>query len=353
MDIQLGSQYTQQGLFHAISMYNFPDSEKLQHLLYATRYLFQYKHYDSKITPTTSQLIHFTEKLFNKYKTHDIPEVAEIVDILIQYSPPAINYLNELRQIDIDRERILRVVREEKHIDIDRRRILQVVREEKHIDFPIFKPPKKLTVYEDTQNVHNTTINESAKIAVKKLVNLYDNNIQIKEIHKILLEKFPQHSTSINKVIKRIDEDVANFGINVSLKQTLRSLWSWIYIQNKEEDHDELLKILVNEIKDMSGMCATGHLTRLINVTQGFDNEFIIKISDNEQCSSVVTHYLNTQLQHCDDDDVLDGMTTKEQKFIEFIDDCIRQKEPEWRKEYGNEFVTHINQIVNKFIDNT
>ncbi|NDB83874.1 MAG: hypothetical protein EB127_14295 [Alphaproteobacteria bacterium] len=64
-------------------------------------------------------------------------------------------------------------------------------------------------------------------------------------------------------------------------KNVLRGLW--VKIKTYEQEiRDELVKRLWEESSESVGMCADGHVGRLINVLIGFDDDFKSKISPME-----------------------------------------------------------------------
>lgn len=345
MDIQISSIYTIQGLHHAISIFNFFNDYNIKHVLYSLRYLFQYSYLQRNLAPSKDRLITFGNFLFDKYKKIDNLITGEIIDIMLEFSPKKRNYLQELKDIEKDTQR------EAAHIRLQiENRVQSQIEVKSQIKRVIPPITLKEDVYSDKQNVHNSNINNSVKEAIKKLVNIYDNNLSISEIQDTLINKFENKKNIIEKSIKRIKEDVATFGINISLKQVLTSLWTWILINEKYTD--ELLKILVDEMEHMIDMCSTGYLSRLINVTQGFSDEFIIQISNKEQTTAVITNYLNSKLQQCQNNDVLEEMTSSGNNFKKFINECIDIKREEWLKEYGQDFINYIPEIVGKYTQN-
>ena len=126
---------------------------------------------------------------------------------------------------------------------------------------------------------------------------------------------------------------------------------NWIHFEHTEDIINELENILIQEFISMEGLCATGHLSRLINVTQGYTDEFIINISLKEQANSVIRTYLTNKLKNCQDENVIDGITSsvKSEYFLTFIDNCIIEKLNFWEIEYGLEFITYVEEIVTKY----
>ena len=82
-----------------------------------------------------------------------------------------------------------------------------------------------------------------------------------------------------------INEKDVHSILNITFEELLLNVYS-IIINNK--DKEEIFKILNIEIQDSECKCFTGRLSRLINCLNGFDQNIIINISDNEQISNII-----------------------------------------------------------------
>jgi hypothetical protein len=316
MQQQLLQKYSLQGLVHAVNIYNFPqDYPNINHRILSIRYLLMYHKECPRMCPKKQDILQYAETLFNN-NIHN-RDVNEIADIVNEYGNND-RLLNRLRQ---------------------------------------YEQPKNVTktVYNDSQNVHNSTINQSVIKITKNLFLKYNKKFENKEdvfmdnIKNSLIEKFPEDLEIILESIEYIKKNFATFGINITLQQVFISLWLWI----SEDKHIEQLQIrLIEELKDMKGQCTTGHLSRLINVIQGFtdDEKLLIKISDKDQINSVVRQYLNKCLIDCKDEKVIEGMLEYNNDFVIFVKLKIKEKLPEWIKNYGIEILTMIPDVVNNFV---
>jgi hypothetical protein len=387
MDIQLGKNYTKQGLFHSISIYNSPDDYNIKYVLKSIRFMFQFGHKEPRITPTKIKLLYFTEVLFDKYKHSysNISTLADIVDIIVEHSTKGNEYLEKLREIErINEIRYIQQLNVQ-HIQTRLQQlpirinpnigvgnnvnfaternlnnpILQVVYKAPQIPQvlqplqPLQPPqppqPDLNIIYGDSQNIHTKTINNSVKLNVKLLIEKYGNSgITIEYISKIISDKYGEN-TIITEVITRIKEDIANFNIDITLAEVFVAIWVFIHTQ-KDDIMNELEIILLQEMVDMHGQCATGHLSRLLNVIQGFSDDFNIRISIKEQCNAVVRTYLNKKLQESNNEEIHDGLISKSSIFLKFIDDCIEEKIQEWTTVYGLEFIENLTEVKNTYI---
>ena len=279
----MGSYYTLEGMSLALSIYNFPDdySKRPYIKTKALRYIFTHRKKYGYKAPSLKQLLHFSNTLFDQFhRQNDIDSMREVADIVHQYIPTS-NFLDRIRQLE--NEEIPTIT---------------------HVAETRISPKQTKTVYADSQNVHNTKINQSVIKILTHLYNKYKDIIDIPHInHKsslistisdFLTSKYPLKKDLILHFIKYIKESTANFSNqNLSMIDAFLSLWLWI---KDNKDKEELELRLLEEMKEMKGHCTTGHLARLMNVIQGFtdDENLSIRISDKEQCTSVVKQYLTS-----------------------------------------------------------
>lgn len=203
-------------------------------------------------------------------------------------------------------------------------------------------------VYNDRQSVHDTTINKSVKRAVVSLCQdfhtlgvPYDNlSGPIDSIQSYLIRN---HGEWINDVIIRIRSDNADFGINVYLYQVFIAVWAFIEHNPNRDDMEERL---IDEMKEMRNMCASGHLSRLVNALQGYTDKYVIRISDKEQIRAVVSSYLTKKLKEAPES-VHDDMFVMGNEYIEYVKHVVMEKIPEWYEQYGE--VDKFSAAVSEF----
>ena len=111
------------------------------------------------------------------------------------------------------------------------------------------------------------------------------------------------------------------------------------YISNSPY-RKELLQRLAEELVDMNGLCSTGHLSRLINVIQGFPDtpeDLKIKINPKDEIYASIQTYLNSEIQNSENSEqLLDYMIDGNQEYLKFIIDKMRIKKVLLEKEYLN-----------------
>lgn len=138
-------------------------------------------------------------------------------------------------------------------------------------------------IYQDNQNVHNHSIQDSIRTSVKKILEIkpvitdstnyiLQDNILTKKTKQILLEY--QSSSDIYSVL------------DITFGELL------IYVINRIEinEHKDQIKSILNiEMNESICKCFTGRISRLINCLAGFDPLVTIQIADNEQIAYVIT----------------------------------------------------------------
>jgi Leucine-rich repeat (LRR) protein len=139
-------------------------------------------------------------------------------------------------------------------------------------------------IYADRQSVHNNKIQ-------KGIINAINYIMAIKPIYKMEnIKEIINKNEYIDKDVKNIlykymkNKDIHSI-LNITFEELLINVLSFIE-QHKEKE--EIYKILCQEMKESVNKCFTGIMSRLINCLNGFDENIIINISDNEQISNII-----------------------------------------------------------------
>ena len=200
-------------------------------------------------------------------------------------------------------------------------------------------------IYSDSQNVHDSTVNKSVISACVGLLKKFPPTPYVGED----LENINKHANviTIEEVIDRIEIDTSIFGKEKTF--TLQDVFcSVIVFIKKHEEQEELWRRLAEEMEAMHRYCTTGHLSRLVNVLQGFtdDEELQIRISSESQMKAVVTHELNKALASPDTPpEVMDAMIGDEEErpiFYNFIVKVINKLMERFVKDYGENVGDYI-----------
>jgi hypothetical protein len=363
MNIQLGNNYSENGLFRAIDIFNHQHEYSKENIVLSFSFLYQFGHKYRK-SPSKKELDDRIQAMFTSHiqQPHsDIKFLMNLVDVMLIYnktvgetSLQAIREYQYLHQERLENERRRRNAETNNYvanvIQGTRREIAfrqQIEEDEIRRRQTAAKEIKKRTVYQDTQNVHDTTINSSVKKAVLKLVRIaksYGDLPKFLDVKNELCNMFD----GIDEPLSRIHKDNATYNIDTNIETVFLSLWVWI---QKHEHVDELLLRLYQELVAMTGYCSSGHLSRLINVIQGFtdDDELTIKISDKAQVKSVVTNYLNNLLSS--NPSFAEQLVDKTSELKTFVKNEITKKLPEWIDEYGAIFSVTVWDVVEKYLD--
>jgi hypothetical protein len=335
MEAELRKGFSEITMSRALDIYHHPkDCCGDRFRILAMRYIFQHKNKTKQRNcPDRDKLIEFGFKLFDDCKNSEMKR--EIADIIHTFSPTGEILLQRLRQ------------REQEQEEYDEQKT--VINNKKHVK----------TVYEDSQNVHNSKINNSVLKVAEELKNMFKEflgdlsikNDCINNIRRILMEKYP-NSSIVENSITYIKNSIATFGNNgITMIDVFISVWLWI---SEHKEREELEKRLLEELKEMDKMCTTGHLARLINVIQGFtdDERLCVRISNKDQCKAVIKQYLTNALMNCQDEKILEEMSSEKQDkeaYIKFIRKSISLKLLDWEKEYGKDILSHIAEVTNTF----
>lgn len=370
MEVSLGSYYSTNGMALAISILRFPEDYKNRPKIRtrALRYLFSHGRQYGPSAPNRETLSQAGMSMFNEFtQTNNIEGMREIADILTQYTHEH-NLLDRIRELDDNQQEIIQNTvrnrvnnRQINHEDIQQpqRQILNTVTK---------------SVYSDSQNVHNSKINQSVIKCLENLFSKYQHLIILEEmdgkitnnkqkfdhkkcilddIRRSFILKHPDKTELVNSSIDYIKTSTAIFGkAELGIIDAFVALWFWI---QEHKHQEELEKRLLEELKEMNGYCSTGHIARLMNVMQGFtdDENLSMRISNHDQCSAVVKQYLTKVLQECKDEDVISEMVDGGEKYIRFIRKSVAEKLLEWQNSYGKEMLKDIVKIVNDFSNTT
>lgn len=166
-------------------------------------------------------------------------------------------------------------------------------------------PVTERTVFSDGQNVHNTEINESVLKSAQQLIKDFKPTSRISFDYSLLQGMKPEKSVKIEGAIHRLMTDPTVFKYNITPYDTLQSLLSFIA---QHKDKNELNKRLIEELGEMYSLCISGHISRLINVIQGFTDTMKINISINDEIYAKINHIMQQEIMATENnDDILEA----------------------------------------------
>ena len=126
------------------------------------------------------------------------------------------------------------------------------------------------TIFDDAQNIHNTTIDNSTEPILKTLFNKsMKDGIHFTKIKDIMLspiqyqiKELEERLKTLNITFNRIEMDRSLYGsVNTTLNSLLCRVYNWI---DGHPHQTELTKRLEEELMEASGKCSTGYGTRLL-----------------------------------------------------------------------------------------
>lgn len=143
---------------------------------------------------------------------------------------------------------------------------------------------KKITVYNDSQSVHNHNIQESIK---RSIYNILSDKIKLtknKVLDNILADNILTQETK-ESLIEYSNDNTEHSVLSLTFLDLLIPIWERI---EKHKDRDEIKNILNQEMNDAICKCFTGRISRLINCLNGFYSDIQIQIGDNEQIGNII-----------------------------------------------------------------
>jgi len=143
----------------------------------------------------------------------------------------------------------------------------------------LIKRSYKKTLYNDSQSVHDHSIQESIR---ESLLKIFKNNYVDYSVQDILEDPL-LHSDTKELLVSFFDDETLYCDF------TFHEIFNYFYhILRSNKDSKEIYNILNVEMKDSACKCFVGRLSRLINTFNGFIDDISIKISDHEQISNII-----------------------------------------------------------------
>ena len=147
----------------------------------------------------------------------------------------------------------------------------------------------QINVYNDSQNIHNSNIQESIKDSINRITTRTDlKKYNIDELNTIIIE---------NKILtEQCKTLLLEYSNDMDVHSLLLLTFSevlWFTIQTiitdfEKQDQEEIFKILNQEIMDTECKCFTGRMNRVINCLNGFSPLVNINIKDGEQIGNII-----------------------------------------------------------------
>ena len=328
-------------LYRALDSYTHPEDATLMNRILGVRILFENQHqrHLCKYIPTLAELRErLTNLLVEALNTDDLNDqhIDECYDIALQVGCgiPILQVQNEAYRQHI----INRIGNRNKD---DGNTLAQIA--------------------SDSQNVHNSFINKRVKELVMDLCRTYTcpEHIQKDPGTYIIvitrsLKRYPSWHSNNSKALSFIRKNEGRFGIGHTLFEVLYGVYS--FIETKEDEEKvELFTILNQELTSMSGKCSTGHMSRLINVLQGFSERYeLARTIDKRLIKTIIYGTLTSRFEkECKEQpELVDGILDKSEEYITFMKNTFTELRPQWIAEFGESFSETIDTVYNEYMGN-
>lgn len=172
-----------------------------------------------------------------------------------------------------------------------------------------------LTVYDDSQNVHNVEIDKHVQTFLEKMLSPSADGADIKQrsyhdvnqeisgcLLSMKLEPAKRHAAY--RALSRVSVDTATFTEHkATIAEILIHVWSRIHSGEFTPSVVESLEQrMVDELSDMSDTCSSGHAGRFVNVLSTVDDT--LRISWDDQIKANVKGRMQARIRDCEDSDL-------------------------------------------------
>jgi Leucine-rich repeat (LRR) protein len=142
-----------------------------------------------------------------------------------------------------------------------------------------------LQVYNDSQNVHNHSIQEGIKTSLENILNIPKNINKYKLTQELLESKMNERSKRL--LLEYCQDTSIHTVLKINFEEALLHILEFINLECSEHK-EEIYCIIDTEIQDAECKCFTGRISRLINCLNGFTPLVEIKIPDNMAISNII-----------------------------------------------------------------
>ncbi len=136
------------------------------------------------------------------------------------------------------------------------------------------------SIYDDSQNIHDTTIQRTVCDSLKSLLSDPKPDFTMDDIVNSDLNNKTKEA-----IIEYCQDQTVHSIHLITYEELLSYVWSRII---KSEHQSELKKILGEQIADTECMCFTGRFNRTLSVLVGFYDDIKINISDKSRISAII-----------------------------------------------------------------
>jgi Leucine-rich repeat (LRR) protein len=142
-------------------------------------------------------------------------------------------------------------------------------------------------IYTDTQNIHSSSIQQSIRDSINKLMNAFIVDYPLTYLDWSVLNQ---------KTKEIITEYIDCNDIHTMLNITFKELFIAVVIEMDKLSPDlqiEIKKRLNEEMQESECKCFTGRISRLVNCLSGYSDKICIQISENEEINNIISVIMN------------------------------------------------------------
>lgn len=201
------------------------------------------------------------------------------------------------------------------------------------------------TIYTNAQNTHMVNMD-----SVKDVITWLSNDTLVFSLDQVY--EWCQ-STTDAIAFDSFQRIMMDTGIYYGIPMT--ELICHVFQRIQLSEHKiELENRLLEELREMNGWCSSGHIVRLVNVLQGFDDKATISIPIKEEIKSAVYARLSYSMKKCSKElqEELVLAFCEEDKTL--LEDFIDTYSPydELKKEYNDnvDFDKYYNEAIRQYI---
>jgi len=145
------------------------------------------------------------------------------------------------------------------------------------------------TIYNDTQNVHSSSIQQSVRNSIYNLMNAYKQDYNLNYLD---WDDLPAKTKEI------ITEYMDCTDIHTMLNITFKELFTAVVIEMESLTPNlqiEIKQRLNEEMQDSECKCFTGRISRLVNCLSGYSDKVCIQISETEEIGNIISVIMNNR----------------------------------------------------------
>jgi len=218
----------------------------------------------------------------------------------------------------------------------------------------LYVPSRSRTLYTNSQNIHSIESISSILAWLKK--EEIKRTVTMDHIYQWCKEFKDESKDSNEIVLESVKRIMMDTGIYEGVYMT--DIICIIFQRIQDSPHKiELEKRFIEELIDMNGWCSTGHVIRLINVLQGFEEKANISIPVREEIRSAVYARLSYHMKKSCSKELQEELLLcfcQEDKTL--LEEFINTYSPfdELKEEYkgipDEEFVSFYNQSIKEYM---